>query len=105
MLNFDPWEEIGPRDQGELTRRFEEAYRANCQAHDFGVNMTGIYITLFSGFIDLFGWEMLLLAAGPTDTVHRALDRVRQFLGRELGLIKVRANVVCKYLQRHTVHI
>ncbi len=64
VLSFDPWEAIGPRDKGELTRRFEAAYRANCRAHDFGVNMTGIYITLFSGFIGLFGWEMLLLAAG-----------------------------------------
>ncbi|PNW78813.1 hypothetical protein CHLRE_09g390986v5 [Chlamydomonas reinhardtii] len=32
--------------------------------------------------------DLLLLAAGPRDTVHRALDRVRQLLGRDLGLIK-----------------
>ncbi|GLC42021.1 hypothetical protein PLESTF_000111700 [Pleodorina starrii] len=32
--------------------------------------------------------DLLLLAAGPTDTVNRALDRVRQLLGRELGLIQ-----------------
>ncbi len=31
--------------------------------------MTGIYTTLISGFIELFGWEMLLLAAG-TDPVR-----------------------------------
>ncbi|EFJ50305.1 hypothetical protein VOLCADRAFT_58252 [Volvox carteri f. nagariensis] len=32
--------------------------------------------------------DLLLLAAGPTDVVNRALDRVRQLLGKELGLIK-----------------
>jgi hypothetical protein len=66
VLAFDPWETeaLGPKDRGELTRRFEEHYRANCQAHDFGVNMTGIYPTLISGLIGLFGWDMLLLAAG-----------------------------------------
>ena len=26
--------------------------------------MTGVYVTLVSGLIDIFGWEMLLLAAG-----------------------------------------
>ncbi len=30
--------------------------------------MTGVYITLISGFIDLFGWDMLLLAAGVDST-------------------------------------
>lgn len=64
VLNFDPWETFGEPDTGELVRRFEEHYRQNCEAHDFGVNMTGIYITLISGFIGLFGWEMFLLAAG-----------------------------------------
>ncbi|KAG2453188.1 hypothetical protein HYH02_002512 [Chlamydomonas schloesseri] len=32
--------------------------------------------------------DLLLLAAGPRDTVNRALDRVRQLLGRDLGLIQ-----------------
>ena len=31
--------------------------------------------------------DLLLLAAGPPAVVHRALDRVRQFLARALGLI------------------
>jgi uroporphyrinogen-III decarboxylase len=64
VLNFDPWETFGERDRAELTRRFETHYQANCRERPFGVNMTGIYTTLISGFIDIFGWEMLLLAAG-----------------------------------------
>ncbi|GBF87954.1 aspartyl-tRNA synthetase [Raphidocelis subcapitata] len=31
--------------------------------------------------------DLLLLAAGPAPTVHRALDRVRLYLGKDLGLI------------------
>jgi len=64
VLSFDPWEKLGRKDRAELTQRFEDHYRHSCQAHGFGVNMTGIYITLVSGFIGLFGWDMLLLAAG-----------------------------------------
>lgn len=71
VLRFDPWEaeELGEKDPKELARRFEEAYRRNCEAHDTGVNMTGTYVTLISGLIGLFGWDMLLLAAG-TDQVR-----------------------------------
>ncbi len=64
VLDFDPWESLGPIDKAAATRRFEEHFRANSERHPFGVNMTGTYITLISGFIDLFGWDMLLLAAG-----------------------------------------
>ena len=64
VLTFDPWEKLGAKDRGELIRRFEAHYRASCEAHPFGVNMTGVYVTLVSGFIGLFGWDMLLLAAG-----------------------------------------
>ena len=64
VLAFDPWEALGPKDQGELIRRFEEHYKANVEAYPDAVNMTGIYITLVSGLIDLFGWDLLLMAAG-----------------------------------------
>lgn len=32
--------------------------------------------------------DLILLAAGPTPVILRSLDRVRQFLGRDLGMIK-----------------
>jgi hypothetical protein len=64
VLSFDPWETLGSKDRGELVRRFETAYCANCAEHPDGVNMTGVYPTLVSGFIGLFGWDMLLMAAG-----------------------------------------
>lgn len=64
VLSFDPWEVLGEKDPAELTRRFEFSYREGCEKWPDMVNMTGVYVTLISGFIDLFGWEMLLLAAG-----------------------------------------
>ena len=64
VLRFDPYEALGPRDHSELVRRFEGMYRRNCENQPDGVNMTGIYVICISGLIDLYGWELLLLAAG-----------------------------------------
>jgi hypothetical protein len=64
VLAFDPWEAFGRIDQPATARRFEQHYEANCRSCADMVNMTGIYTTCLSGLIDLFGWELLLLAAG-----------------------------------------
>lgn len=64
VLSFDPWEAYGPRDRAQLTKHFEEHYRKSCLRMPDAVNMTGIYVTCVSGLIDIFGWDMLLLAAG-----------------------------------------
>jgi hypothetical protein len=64
VLAFDPWETYGSRDKAALIRRFEEHYRLQCAQTPDQVNMTGVYITVVSGLIAIFGWEMLLLAAG-----------------------------------------
>ena len=64
VLDFDPWEVYGPRDEATLIRRFEESYRRQREETPEQVVMTGVYITLVSGLIAVFGWDMLLLAAG-----------------------------------------
>ena len=64
VLAFDPWETYGSVDKGELTRRFEEHYRRQCEQWPNVVNMTGIYPSLMTGLTFIFGWELLLLAAG-----------------------------------------
>ena len=84
VLNFDFYAALGTKNKGELTRRFEEHYRQNCQAHPDGVNMTGVYETLVSAFIQLFGWEMLLTAAGTDlkrfgDLANRYATWVQQY--------------------------
>lgn len=64
VLDFDPWETYGVRDKETIKQQFEDHYRAQVAANDQTVNMTGIYITCISGLIEIFGWDMLLLAAG-----------------------------------------
>ena len=81
VLSFDPVQTLPAHDPGELVRRFEQHYRTNCLERPTGVNMTGIYITLVSGLIDLLGWDMLLLAAG-TDPARfgRLADRYAEWM-------------------------
>jgi hypothetical protein len=64
VIAFDPWETYGPRDEAVLIRRFEDHYRRQREETPDMVAMTGIYVTVISGLIAIFGWEMLLLAAG-----------------------------------------
>ena len=64
VLAFDPWEVYGPIDVPTWTAKFEQHYRDRCDATPDAVNMTGIYVTLISGLIEIFGWDMLLMAAG-----------------------------------------
>ena len=64
VLAFDPLETYGQKDKKELTRRFEADCKAAYEETPNAVNMTGIYITCISGLIEMFGWDMLLTAAG-----------------------------------------
>ncbi len=83
VLAFDPFEAYGPVDQALQRRRFEQAYQANCAANPHGVNMTGVYITCVSGLIEIFGWEMLLLAAGTDSEAFGALtERYNRWVGQ-----------------------
>jgi hypothetical protein len=69
VLKFDPRETFGVPSRADTVRRFEEHYRSQAGPESLGVNMTGVYTTCMSGLIDLFGWDMLLFAAG-TDPVR-----------------------------------
>ena len=64
VLNYDPFEEIGEIDINAMKLEFENHYKSANTAYPDTVNMTGIYITCISGIIELFGWDMLLAAAG-----------------------------------------
>ncbi len=64
LLALEPLDVYGPRDHGELVRRFEEHYRRQADADPSAVRMTGVYTTCISGLIEIAGWDMLLLAAG-----------------------------------------
>ncbi len=68
-LAFEPAEEYGIPNHQALVSQFNANWRTKCDTFDDTVNMTGIYITLMSGLIELLGWDMLLLSAGtdPAD--------------------------------------
>ena len=54
----------GRHDHATLVKRFNDQYHSQCEAFPDAVNTTGIYITLMSGLICIFGWDMLLTMAG-----------------------------------------
>lgn len=64
VLKIDPCEEYGQFDQQDLIRRFEDHYQRNHQNSPNTVTMSGIYITMFSGLIDILGFDMLLMTMG-----------------------------------------
>ena len=63
-LAFDPFELYGLKDKAALVQEYNSHYENNVKRNSDTVNMTGIYVTVMSGLIDIFGWEMLLEAAG-----------------------------------------
>jgi hypothetical protein len=63
-LAFDPFESLEHRDHATMVKFFSDAYAKNTERCPVGVTMTGIYPTMISGLIAMFGWEMLLEAAG-----------------------------------------
>ena len=64
VLAYDPMKEAGLYEKQSLIEQFEGVYKFFCEHNPNAINMSGTYITLFSGMIALFGWEMLLLAGG-----------------------------------------
>lgn len=73
VLAFDPVATYGITPHADLVRHFEDCYRNRCTANPDCVNMTGTYITMMSGLIDLCGWDMLLVAAGTDPEAFGAL--------------------------------
>ncbi len=64
VLAFDPWEAFGERNEKEIVTFLNAGYKKRCEFWNDAVNMNGIYVTCMSGLIDLFGWDLLLTAAG-----------------------------------------
>ena len=63
-LEFNPLEVYDKIDVREATRAFNENYDKQVKWNSDMVNMTGIYITCISGLLEIFGWDILLAAAG-----------------------------------------
>jgi hypothetical protein len=89
-LKMDPWELYGPVDEQKAVADFNDHYRQNCEANPDAVNMTGIYVTCISGLIAIFGWDMLLTAAGTDPEAFGA------FTGRYAGWVQQYFNALAK---------
>lgn len=61
---FDFFETYGERSKVQMIDDFNSHYRDNCARFPDAVNMTGIYVTMMSGLIEVLGWNTLLMAAG-----------------------------------------
>lgn len=68
VLHFNPWETYGTIDTSKVISDFNDNYKMLQNLNDDMVNMTGIYITCISGLLEIFGWDMFLMALG-TDPV------------------------------------
>ena len=64
VLSFDPYKVYGEKNREQLIRDFDANYDALCAGHPDQVNMTGIYVTMISGLIEIFGWDWLLEGLG-----------------------------------------
>jgi len=77
VLAFDPFAEYGPIDKKAQIAAFEKDYGLRREFYSDAVNMSGVYTTLVSGLLAIFGWDMLLLAMG-TDP-HRFGELTRRY--------------------------
>jgi hypothetical protein len=72
-VKFDPWELYGAVNGKKALNDFNSHYKNNMAANPDLVNMTGVYVTCVSGLIDIFGWDILLTAAGTDPDEFGAL--------------------------------
>ena len=98
-LKFDPWEAYGRKDKNELIRRFEEHYRRGIEFCPEAVQTTGTYITLLTAMIYIFGWDMLLLAAGTDpkkfgEVVNRYAGWMQQYYD---AIAETSVPVICSH--------
>lgn len=83
-ISFDPFEVYGVRQASGIIKAFDDDYEQRCRENPNAVNMTGIYVTCMSGLIEIFGWDILLSAAG-TDSdgfgkvTNRYGDWIKQY--------------------------
>ena len=62
VIAFDPWGVYGTVSGAR--EWLEKLYVNACEFLPDEVHMTGTYVTVISGMIEIFGWDMLLLALG-----------------------------------------
>ncbi len=74
VWSFDAVAEYGLEDHAELVRYYEGLYQKARREYPEQVWTGGYYQTIYSGAIQAFGWDMLLLAASDMTRFARVLD-------------------------------
>jgi len=80
VLTFDPWAVYGGRDHAGLVRDYNAHYALQCKNYPDTVNMTGIYVSLMSGLIDIFGWDMMLMAMADAEEFGEMTTRYASWI-------------------------
>ena len=71
-FDFSPEEVYGLPDERQLTTQFNEDYRRKMEATPDAV-YNGVYITMISGLLEIFGWDILLW---PWGLMRKPLGRL-----------------------------
>jgi len=64
VLDFAPDEQLPDWEDPHIEQMYRDQYERSCEQWLNCVNMSGVYVSLVSGLIDLFGWDLLLTALG-----------------------------------------
>lgn len=64
VLNMDFEATYARKSHSELVKEQNEHFALQKKLNPNSVAMTGIYVTLISGLLEVFGWDYLLMAAG-----------------------------------------
>ena len=64
VFSYDFDEKLGKRVPSALVDAYNANLRLTESLYPTALNMTGVYITLMSGLIEMLGWDTLLTAAG-----------------------------------------
>lgn len=102
-IDFQPMEVYGRQEHRKLVEDFNRDYRLRCQQVPDAVNTTGVYITLVSGLLEIFGWDILLMALGMDpegfgETANRYVEWMQQYFDAladcESPVVKVHDDIV-----------
>ena len=63
-FDFEPMEVYGKKNHAELVKAFNDNYLWQRKNYPDAVCTTGIYTTMVSGLLEIFGWDILLMAMG-----------------------------------------
>ncbi len=81
VLAFDPFKAYGERDIDEIVKNINSNYKRKSALHEGQVTMSGIYVSLVSGLLDIFGWDLLLTAMGvDKEGTGRLADRYSDWI-------------------------